>query len=542
MGRTWSKRKRSYRKLAPKEKFDDQEFVTTRFGAEKDLLSLQRSAGNRATNKALSESRQEVEPVKEDPTPISVDPGTILSMLPSGQPVPKEQKEELSSQLGSEVDQIQVHDDPVADKIARSLGAQALSIGKHILLRQESYQPQTTLGKDLLAHEARHIAAGTKPGGTASAQPVQLAALSPDDVTEEMVGQSFILRSEQGSPPNQIPKGASVIIKDWKGTSGTASVEYRPAGKGVLTLDIPKLALEPDIHPVAGLRVYRTGVRGQQKAVEKAEGAVGTKKEDIEDWRKQEGSYKKKPEKWKEQLNDLEAELARRESVLADKEKVLSRMLLVETMYNRFDPLIVKWVEYYNQQLHPKIPCDPNIVKSMMFRESRIGTSGKELSPGPSTDWSNINVPFHARFNIMMNIASSGEQQMIMLRELAPDIFTKHHLNEFEKKQKPKEWNDTVIWGNPEFRAAVQEMFQRRDASGHNALGTRNTDLQLDYEFWIRTGIRWLFFKYISLPADKRTWEEAARAYNGSGPDARQYRKDVMSRVGGTKELDVGMK
>jgi hypothetical protein len=70
----------------------------------------------------------------------------------------------------------------------------------------------------------------------------------------------------------------------------------------------------------------------------------------------------------------------------------------------------------------------------------------------------------------------------------------------------------------------------------------------VDYAFWIRTGVRWLFFKYKLI--GESSWSEAARAYNGGGPragakarqQAENYRKSVMSRTGGTTPLDVGNK
>jgi hypothetical protein len=71
-------------------------------------------------------------------------------------------------------------------------------------------------------------------------------------------------------------------------------------------------------------------------------------------------------------------------------------------------------------------------------------------------------------------------------------------------------------------------------------MGSRDVDLHLDYAFWIRTGVRWLFFKYKSI--GETSWAEAARAYNGRGADARRYRKNVMSRVGAATPFDVGNK
>jgi hypothetical protein len=51
--------------------------------------------------------------------------------------------------------------------------------------------------------------------------------------------------------------------------------------------------------------------------------------------------------------------------------------------------------------------------------------------------------------------------------------------------------------------------------------------LNLDYEFWIKTAIRWLCEKRRSV----KSWGEAVRAYNGSGARAQHYRQAVEKRA-----------
>jgi hypothetical protein len=137
----------------------------------------------------------------------------------------------------------------------------------------------------------------------------------------------------------------------------------------------------------------------------------------------------------------------------------------------------------------------------------------------------------------MQAVDSSGAQQLLMLKEMAPDLYTGHKLDEFEKAHRSGGLSESVIWGNSEFVAAVREFFERR-SGGHNVMGSRDVDLHLDYAFWIRTGVRWLFAKYKAI--GETSWAEAARAYNGAGNRAERYRKAVMGRVGGTGTLDVG--
>src|SRR5262249_49984532 len=68
----------------------------------------------------------------------------------------------------------------------------------------------------------------------------------------------------------------------------------------------------------------------------------------------------------------FKAELQRRQTILDNAKSSLNRFLIQETMYNRFDPLIAQWVDFYNRQLRftGANALDPDIVKSMIFRES----------------------------------------------------------------------------------------------------------------------------------------------------------------------------
>jgi hypothetical protein len=467
-------------------------------------------------------------PPADHPPPFHAKPSDLRARLGEGRSLPQPLIAELSAEVGYDLGRLRIHADARGDLIARTLGAQAVSFGEDVAIRRDRYRPGSASSRELIKHEALHAAAGA-----GQAPRVQLK-IEPEDISAEMNGLSFILRSAQGS----IAKGERVEIVDWNGTAAQAKVRYDAVGS-VVILSVPKLALEPDSPSAKGVRSYDAGLTAQQKAVEKRAETVDKRRGEAKKIQDKESEYNKNHKAWEAQLKQAEDEVKNQENLLAGAQKALNRVLIQQTMYNRFDPIIAKWVDFYNKQLKPAKSCDPNIVKSMMFEETRIGTSGKELSAGPSTDWSDINTPFHSHQNVLMNIVSAGEQQMIMLKDLAPDIFVKHHLDKFEKVQKPKEWNDTIIWGNPEFRAAVQEMFQRRDAGKHNALGSRDVDLQLDYEFWIRTGVRWLFFKYFFIK--QTSWAEAAHAYNGldkKGAGAR-YRDRVMKRVGGTTPLDV---
>ena len=55
---------------------------------------------------------------------------------------------------------VQIYTSPVADRIVRRLGADAITLGQHILFRSGAYRPGQPAGAALLGHELTHIAQG----------------------------------------------------------------------------------------------------------------------------------------------------------------------------------------------------------------------------------------------------------------------------------------------------------------------------------------------------------------------------------------------
>lgn len=399
-----------------------------------------------------------------------------------------------------------------------------------------------TESQGLIAHEVNHVVADGGPGGSFGAQPVQLS-VSVDDVSREMVGRTFILLSDQGAPPSYIPKGGQVVVVDWHGTDTRATVKYVAEGFSV-TIDVPKLKLEPDIPSVGGVRRYNVGLDAQRRAVERGGQRLTERERTISQWQAQKTKYKSNPSSWEVGQKRLDAERTHQSSEQADREAELSRMLVRQTMYNRFDLLINKWVNHYNLTLKPETKLDPNVVKSILFRETRIGTSGEHLGL-PPYDWSasgppGPSNPLKSRFNVMQAIDSWGPQQLLMIEEISPVPFDKYRLADLEKEMaKPSMTNEQMAaWNGASFvRAAIE--FQGVGMAGKNQMGDTGPLFE-DYSFWIRTGVRWLFEKYRTLPKAKRTWAEAVRAFNGSGSAAISYSKNVMSRAGKLDDLEVG--
>ena len=125
----------------------------TPYRAQRSLLEMQRSHGNRQVRRLISRSlgtegetlnRPEVE-------------GAIEGARGSGQALDSTVRRRMDSAFGSDFSGVRVHTDDRADRLNRSLEARAFTTGQDIFFRRGEYQPGSPTGKKLLAHELTHV-------------------------------------------------------------------------------------------------------------------------------------------------------------------------------------------------------------------------------------------------------------------------------------------------------------------------------------------------------------------------------------------------
>ena len=78
--------------------------------------------------------------------------------------LPADVRSRLRREVGRAADVMRVHDGPYADAQARAAGADAVTVGRDVYLRQGRWAPRREEGVALLAHEATHVAALVDPG------------------------------------------------------------------------------------------------------------------------------------------------------------------------------------------------------------------------------------------------------------------------------------------------------------------------------------------------------------------------------------------
>ncbi|MBB5959301.1 hypothetical protein FHS29_005921 [Saccharothrix tamanrassetensis] len=119
------------------------------------MLGLQRVVGNAGTSALV-----------EDESPVH---SVVRS---SGSPLDTGVREDMEPRFGQDFSGVRVHTDGAAHESAKSVNAQAYTVGENIVFQNDKYDPSSDAGKHMLAHELTHVVQqrsgpvdGTEAGG-----------------------------------------------------------------------------------------------------------------------------------------------------------------------------------------------------------------------------------------------------------------------------------------------------------------------------------------------------------------------------------------
>ncbi len=118
-------------------------------------MSYQRSKQTKTITPGSSNLLQRAA-VNAAPANDSVPPVVHDVLNESGQPLDARTQAEMSSRFGHDFSQVRVHSDSRAAESARSVSALAYTVGHDVVFGAGQYQPGTTHGNKLLAHELTH--------------------------------------------------------------------------------------------------------------------------------------------------------------------------------------------------------------------------------------------------------------------------------------------------------------------------------------------------------------------------------------------------
>lgn len=142
------------------------------------VLNLQRLAGNSSVSSLLSDEADEPSPVRD------------VIGSGGGSPLEGSTRSLMEGRLGHDFTDVRVHTGAQADNSARSISAQAYTVGTDVVFRSGAYQPDTPTGQRVIAHELTHVVQ-QKAGpvaGTPAAGGIRLS--DPSDPFEQAATQT----------------------------------------------------------------------------------------------------------------------------------------------------------------------------------------------------------------------------------------------------------------------------------------------------------------------------------------------------------------
>ncbi len=106
------------------------------------MLGLQRAVGNAGVGSLVEEERSPVHDV--------VSSG-------GGSPLDTSTRADMESRFGADFSDVRVHTDGAAHESAKSVNAQAYTVGSNIVFQRDKYDPSSAGGQHMLAHELTHV-------------------------------------------------------------------------------------------------------------------------------------------------------------------------------------------------------------------------------------------------------------------------------------------------------------------------------------------------------------------------------------------------
>jgi outer membrane protein OmpA-like peptidoglycan-associated protein len=132
---------------------EEEEEIQPEASSENALSWIQRQVEEEEEEEEIQTKAETVRSPQIIPTPF----GGRKVGLGKGSPLPKPPRSFFESRFGYDFTQVRIHTDARATDSANALNAKAFTLGHNIVFRQGQYDPQTTVGKKLIAHELTHV-------------------------------------------------------------------------------------------------------------------------------------------------------------------------------------------------------------------------------------------------------------------------------------------------------------------------------------------------------------------------------------------------
>lgn len=167
-----------------------------------------------------------------------------------GEPLPESERAYLEESLGTDFSQVRLHTDAEAARDAKNLNALAFTENQDIAFAAHQYQPGTTEGQKLLAHELTHVAqqaTGEVVGVQRAPDPTQPAQPAPADQPPATQPPATADAGAQQQPGTALPTNEFFARSEVENIRARATVRYgqtsATVGAGVSAINSIKESL-----------------------------------------------------------------------------------------------------------------------------------------------------------------------------------------------------------------------------------------------------------------------------------------------------------
>jgi hypothetical protein len=144
------------------------------------VLNLQRMAGNESVSALLGQHEED-----EQPSPVRDVVGSG-----GGSPLDPGARSFMEERMGADFKDVRVHTGATADESARSINAQAYTVGTDVVFRSGSYEPDSASGRHVLAHELAHVMQQKAGPVSGTPAPGGISISHPSDAFEQAAERS----------------------------------------------------------------------------------------------------------------------------------------------------------------------------------------------------------------------------------------------------------------------------------------------------------------------------------------------------------------
>jgi len=142
------------------------------------LAGLQQLVGNRAVQRILAQRSGEGPTALDDETA-----SRINQARGGGRSLDSTVQKQMSATTGYDFSGVRVHTSPEADDLNRQLGAKAFTTGRDVFFRAGTYDPHSSGGQELIAHELTHVV--QQGSGAVSSSGGGMTVNAPGDAFEQ---------------------------------------------------------------------------------------------------------------------------------------------------------------------------------------------------------------------------------------------------------------------------------------------------------------------------------------------------------------------